>query len=1744
MSNEVAQHRFVQIHQACDLTADSNKMWSALSQTSLTRIAVSNACERIIDLVNRKELDVALALRQFQNLILSSNDSAKTAIYLNCIGLLYLKAVDLKFGLVKSDQTLADPFVAILRQNPSLYLDVLNEADTLIRNNRSIETVIPLILFVLLTENSLDYNALLAKISLFCANMADKESIQLVYHTIGRRVMIQHPMQINPNRYLSIIDFLEALSLQYKEELELETTNWIGCYCYPILDRAVMCASTGAPILPYVSRIERLYQNVKASEIISENLQASFSLLWSSYSFLLLKAQTLDEQQYILNFIRFCINHGNIPKHIMHVAYLPLFQTLSELMDKTASKNIQAMKEDVLSIIHSLDEASDMGIDQTMASISIAKLIKANNISGPLAHIATYVVRSYLEVELSVPNKSISDVSKDMDLLFTTPSTLSDDTKKQFQALNNLSSLCSTNTTNYKFPVLLYLLHIIRHSSEKPSTLLHVFHKILPSLTDSNDTIITSKVLQIIISVISTENDTPLAALGVRSLAAVCKRQPRVWQELKKVFTDWISRRKSRMLRRKIDLTMTGPIKVELAVLTTMRDMCQFKPEEYASDVLPMAISLLQSCQDLSMASLSLIMDIICTCIETGFVECRSLWSIVVVYLAQFSIDAGIERSLLLVKQLCRFYALAGEKDEVTEPYLQFKETILTTYILPLLDPENSCEKAKTYALEALSRFSSNDISKILPEKSRDYLDMILDSNEPNKSYKHILVKLMSNELNHMRRGLFKEESNKPAEPVPKRKTTRVGEQEREFGRIFAEKLSEGHVAPGLRAGYAMGILEILDFSSEASSEHTLESIAKTRWYRTMITSFTDITLTDHLLVRVSSISSWDSFFQSVLNGKEVDVEAISSILLKDLLTRLERSTVPGVSSNILLAITGLIGALRLTIPSFAGSSANEVVAVLLKNYINVFGSPLSHSAHLMSEEVQFAARFALGHLSTHIISNEKTATSLSQILIDAATKTQSKYRNIDSAVDLVQFANGYAAAHFIGSVVSWPTKTDNLDLLGKQGIYRLLDYCNSSEICDSRVLGILMGWSSRLNPIAMEEVIWLAKDVLGSYLTGNFASKGLLLGSAWLIGMYGAIQGDDADQECLNFLESAVTKASVDIQLAQHFYHFSVPYAHFCRSRFIKSSRDEDESCEDYTSLFQREFENIQKDDPSSNYRIASLFNIGSLLGVVYLAGEQKDHLFTESRKYSSEARSIVWEKLIYVAGLLGRSAPVGNLKSGRVAAAICGKIIGASEVIANASQITDGSTAPERLILSTSSEPGNYGRLNQNTSYIRAVFDNLVELTAQKDKNELQESIYLLLSSLHSTPGPLPSVNWFALIDSISKLSEPLRCLCVHFASTHSYASLSLTEFLFSQLNMIIDSTKQPIYPQLNLLLSSEIGLGRILELSGLPTISKSQKESVTRRGMNAVTKKTSISDSRCLEIVEGFAKRIMAFEEDAQMQFFATLFNHIPEKRTAIEENKTKLSDSIKSVILQQITLPFSSRVQPSSLPIFRQCVSCSLTSPDQLSEDGSEDSVFNNTLSAESTLGRVAAISELYLAANKGTQKQALVRYVVAAIVYLVGQPSTLIFNECWTVIAQTIQKDCCGEQDILGWITRVLDGFIVYGNSKEASANNVRSGMIDGLLPILSYALGQPVPKKIPDSDDRDIQLADTVYKMAYTIEIGSKYPTEQEQIALRMFTLIDSLERNSSESFGKVVRNCPYSVLNKGTTPYIKWIVV
>jgi hypothetical protein len=308
---------------------------------------------------------------------------------------------------------------------------------------------------------------------------------------------------------------------------------------------------------------------------------------------------------------------------------------------------------------------------------------------------------------------------------------------------------------------------------------------------------------------------------------------------------------------------------------------------------------------------------------------------------------------------------------------------------------------------------------------------------------------------------------------------------------------------------------------------------------------------------------------------------------------------------------------------------------------------------------------------------------------------------------------------------------------------------------------------------------------------------------------------------------------------LSQHFYHFTVPYTHIQQHSYLCADTTDDEAIEQfYKQAFDPLLTSIDTDDASSNYRIASLFGLGSLLGISYL-NTTTESIYLQAQRYHASSRRTALDKLTAIAGLTVRSAPTGNLKSGRVAAAVCGKVIEHAQWMQRSleTSATDDFAASASSSVSSSSEPVSYNRLNSNTSYLRAVFDHLATTSINN------ETATLLLRSLIKTPGPLPPVNWFTVL---MKWIKVLPRLCLTFASKHAATSFSLTEFLITQVMAMIKKEDE----KCKFLFDYGGAFEAALELAGLADKKTTEK---TRRGMSAVAKKMTLSESRVMELLE---------------------------------------------------------------------------------------------------------------------------------------------------------------------------------------------------------------------------------------------------------------------------------------------------
>ncbi|KAI9244031.1 hypothetical protein BDA99DRAFT_544199 [Phascolomyces articulosus] len=1785
------RHRFAEIHQA-DEVIKTDKLWSALTSNELSGITVSSVCQKIIRNVETGLFQFNDTLLHLQNLLLTCTDRLKTSVFFRTISVLLQHHGQktelhnaLEFTLTSTTRSstttaqnmMVHPFITICRQRPELCDDVFFEVDFLLSEYNDHQYTYSLldtlgIFFdsILLTSmaattpdgQKLQQKALLGRFSKPYPSTTLR--IELYYYLVN--VIERFPTRRAMSFYLELIDFVMAVFTS-PELPEKDLKSIATILFYQLLCRAYDGATYGYPALPYLQRLQRIYDT---RDICSNQplTVPNFYLTWPSYSYLLITAQTVDDQNIVLELMQKTIyaNRQNeaFDNTLLTVAMLPLFQTWTEIVDDQRDLGAKQRKILTLDILSHVSTYADSSIKEKLgAKENITGTLEEFEITGTMAHMIPFLL-NFIDGQLSNNETTpISSVSHIHTLIFTTPHVFSNNTSTRHSSLDRITQLSSINTGqhSFKFPVFLLIMYLMRSKDIMTSeTFLHTYQMVIPSLVDTNDPITTTKILQTVLPMIhggygsnKQGRDTIMAAIGFKTLVKIYEQQPRVWHEVKKAMANWILHRKSTM---RSDDTLS--IQMELAILTSMRDLCTDHPRTCAQDILPMAISLLQSCNDLNVASLALIVSIMCACVNAGLAEPRSLWNVSISYIASFAMEHPQKEMVTLWTKICDFFAIVGDANEVSESYYEFKEDILFNYLEPLISSDY--KTIRSSALSALAHFPADDMLRLLPEKAKQFTDEIIAA--PDDAQITILGQLLSHELDHMRRNLFKEDtvSNKfnstpnetssslQREKLANKEQSAIGEKEAELTDHFVKTWEQAGMAPGVRTGYTIAVLHASNSHVKDCGSSASDSMSKAKWYRCMTTSIGDIALTDHLLVRISCLSGWISLFETVLGQGDSTLEVKSAQkILHDLLARLEKSTVPGTTCNTLLALTGFVLTAHRLEPSFGVSCATQLIDILCSKYIidsqlQITNSNSNRSTLVTSDEVQFAASICLGHIAGCIVSNEKLATQLLDLMLNHATNDCSDksttvgraYNNIDTAVDLTQFARGYAAAIYTAALVTWPTKTHIIDNLAKNGSSKLLQYLNATSnqqrANESRTLGIMMGWASKIQSSTdMHDVCCFALETLKSYSEQGLSSqlnKGNLLGSCW-VAAYSAIDDNgNFDTTTLDILQKATDKASNDIQMTQHYYHFSVSLAHLNRTRILHGR--EAEHSKSFGALLRKEIKIIKEND--ANAATTSILSLGSLLGVDYLSVSLNiERLASGVRAYSNEARNEALDTLGYSAGVLSGSLAVGNLKNTRIAAVVCGKINNVASTMCDTKILQDhsgNSEAAVQLLLNASTEPKSYSRLNNNTSFLRAVFDCLTEHVNFNDlySPHIEHSMGILLSSLCDTPGPLPPVNWFPLLNDISKVSNRLNALAIKFASHHAATSMSLTEYIISQLS---ESHKDRTIQEL---LASKTGFGKVFELSGLPDLNPLKNPNEKRRGMDAVTKKTSISEMRCIEIFEMYIKTIKVSAPDIQLMFLTTLSDHLPPIIKVIDDEHIELLvNTLRDITYFNITLPLLHGKDSSQISnLIQKAIECSVKDSEQ---------IYQQDIIPETANAHCIAIFEL--CRLRRTTTVTPIQLIIDTIRRLLIKK--IYDDTTWYHIANAVlQIDCESTKQKLAWVTRILDTLIVIGSRKNPDGEDENpttllvQGLANGLRHVLLLMWWNSGRISLKDNKAKDLEttLPDTRYMFAHIMYLSNQHPQEQQQIVKRILKLTILADSWGSENqlekfFTQVIRDSP-----------------
>ncbi|KAF9195012.1 hypothetical protein BGZ51_005976 [Haplosporangium sp. Z 767] len=1575
----IASHRSVNVQKITklsaqlsdpDASAKSNnsrnlvlaQLWSQCASPVSYTSSVATAA--IVNLVRQESLDWNDAVQGFENALSTAQGQALANI-IHSLTSLFITAAEESLITSKKKTMISrnvfgiknnrHPFIALISAKAQVETILLVEMDKILDHQpdsstyriAALEILSPFLDFCLLDQhernNIVSSSVLLWIAKTLNACLLDSDLEPFVVHLIDYLCSIpgRYPLERSqPSATLqasirTLVDFYclpstqLTLSSQYKDQLGSRLL-------LILLSRMADMRRFGLTTLPLLQTAQALFRNRKG--YTSPTLP--FDTLWPLLSFLLMNSPTVDEQCIIVDWMHAVIvAPKDAPKAmIANLAFLPIFQVMGESTSEAVSKKCS----EVLQTLETLPRTTDnqLHVNKDLMDVTgVAAMIRAN--VARLNH-----VWNATGDEDQVAMFTLGDDSILSSLIYTT---------FMFHPAENVRIEAMTQQAQVedgRLVTLVLFIYLLR-VDPAPSVKLHLLQEAIPSLVTSKDEMVTAKVLKTILTLINGVPNAPsgskimnthMGAVGVRILFLVWKRQPRVWKTLRHVIHGWVE---SRPRLFKTPLKGEPEYDMEVAVLTTIRDICAFDAAGYAEVLIPFLANLLGSVE-LYASSICTIIETMNLTVEANVVEPRAAWNVLLCHVAEYAMKT--RHSGILI-EMCVFYGIVGSRSEDTQVFLDMREVVLANYIQPLLttdDPE-----VLAAALKALASFTAPEILTTLPSESPpSYIrQQLLEAQDPLvvDEYSLVLDKLVRHELTHMRRGLFKDAASKKAAPDALSGTKELDRLEGVMSVVagnILQKWQSGDVNPGLRTGYALSSLlctSVMETKSNdsVSEDGSLDAIRAQQSYRNVMTALKDVTLTDHLVERISALEGWTSVFDKMwAPNDDAQTLVIAETLISDLYKKLADGYVPAHCANALFAITA----------STIQSSA------LAKHLLQNFVRPETLSDVGGSDEVQFAVLVSLSFITPLAAVDEKLVAS---VLAVFTSRLQDDAASLNSSSELsswATFAAGWSFCNLLAGLVDAPTKTVELNNICQETLRQLLSVLESSTTSFALTLGILIAFprlsmaiassSSQIKDGAITEeaesiqkVKAMARNDLETFVDNqqqNMTAQELarLLGAPWVISFSNRTDASPDERKIdTSLLDRALLAANSRRDLQQQLVHFTVPFCHM-----IHHNLDVRNPTSGDITLFTGRIHslvNLIRITPTSAARHTAVVALGSLFGIDWSQGPMITStgghgLFSylaTSMNHAAMA-SVTNSALTTLTELSGLSititsgdstataspsifavvnpgirAPsaksmlmVQDLKAGRLAAVILGQI---------ACHFHRLGQADTGRVIGTSSEPKDFSRLPLSTSWLRAIWDGLWEPlqmgTAQRAQKSYVAGLELLLYTVHSLPTPLPAVNWFPLLTQLVTLDPRLIVPAIHMASKHATTSTSLMEFLIMSMSNfkakgfasgVIDVSAEELFV-------GEEGLGRILTLGGLPLAAVDGDQALAEldkvRGLDGLARRVTLPSSRVIDLVEKLVKELFldltgernGTNEDSDMEvlrlmFLDTLSNHMRQHR----------------------------------------------------------------------------------------------------------------------------------------------------------------------------------------------------------------------------------------------------------------------
>lgn len=247
---------------------------------------------------------------------------------------------------------------------------------------------------------------------------------------------------------------------------------------------------------------------------------------------------------------------------------------------------------------------------------------------------------------------------------------------------------------------------------------------------------------------------------------------------------------------------------------------------------------------------------------------------------------------------------------------------------------------------------------------------------------------------------------------------------------------------------------------------------------------------------------------------------------------------------------------------------------------------------------------------------------------------------------------------------------------------------------------------------------------------------------------------------------------------------------------------------------------------------------------------------------------------------------------------------------------------------------------------------------------------------------------------------------------------------------------------------------------------------------------------------------------------------LADHLPSSTDTVDENKAKFVSSIRSTIMQSMTLytfdhvtSFADDMRHESNyeMVVRKSVECSVTDISELFRTGRLEDWLD--VSDQTVFARVAALSEFYRL--HFSKKQLLTKYVSATMVQLIKKnyPDKYA-KEIWRVIGDLIQQDCRSDKDELAWMIRLLDAYVVYIGALpemgDVEVDDLSTAMKVSLSTILEALQACTTVESC-----NGIKQYEIGYALGNFVTVDSGYKVEQEQVRKKR-KFVDRIQRQNT----------------------------